>query len=106
LFIGGQFGNARNKVDCQSINLPGGLGIGEAVVGMGVRSDGSMRSPAETEVTAVEQVDSVRSLDEIELELMAAAIREVGGNVSEAARRLGVSRNTLYRKLGRQRFAR
>lgn len=34
-----------------------------------------------------------------------AHIREtlaaVGGNVSEAARRLGVSRNTLYRRIGR-----
>jgi len=42
-----------------------------------------------------------RSLDEIELEAVATVMREVGGNVSAAARRLGVSRNTLYRKLGR-----
>ncbi|WP_341647409.1 helix-turn-helix domain-containing protein [Thauera humireducens] len=28
-------------------------------------------------------------------------MREVGGNVSAAARRLGISRNTLYRKLGK-----
>jgi transcriptional regulator of acetoin/glycerol metabolism len=42
-----------------------------------------------------------RSLDEIELDAIARVMREVGGNVSAAARRLGVSRNTLYRKLGR-----
>ncbi len=42
-----------------------------------------------------------RSLDEIELEAISSMMREVGGNVSAAARRLGVSRNTLYRKLGR-----
>ena len=42
-----------------------------------------------------------RSLDELELEAIAAVMREVKGNVSAAARRLGVSRNTLYRKLGR-----
>ena len=42
-----------------------------------------------------------RSLDEIELEAIAVVMRETGGNVSAAARRLGVSRNTLYRKLGR-----
>jgi sigma-54 dependent transcriptional regulator, acetoin dehydrogenase operon transcriptional activator AcoR len=46
-------------------------------------------------------VSSARSLDEIELEAVATVMREVGGNVSAAARRLGVSRNTLYRKLGR-----
>ncbi len=42
-----------------------------------------------------------RSLDEIELEAIAVVMKEVGGNISAAARRLGVSRNTLYRKLGR-----
>ena len=45
-----------------------------------------------------------RSLDELELEAIAAVMREVKGNVSAAARRLGVSRNTLYRRL-RQRDA-
>jgi transcriptional regulator of acetoin/glycerol metabolism len=52
--------------------------------------------PAETNVRTVP-----RSLDEIELDAIATVMREVGGNVSAAARRLGVSRNTLYRKLGR-----
>ncbi|QDF98354.1 sigma-54-dependent Fis family transcriptional regulator [Azoarcus sp. DD4] len=42
-----------------------------------------------------------RSLDQIELEAIAVVMREVGGNVSAAARRLGISRNTLYRKIGR-----
>ena len=45
--------------------------------------------------------DSPRSLDEIELEAIATVMREVSGNVSAAARRLGISRNTLYRKMGR-----
>jgi transcriptional regulator of acetoin/glycerol metabolism len=42
-----------------------------------------------------------RSLDEIEMAAIEAVMRDVGGNISAAARRLGVSRNTLYRKLGR-----
>ena len=45
--------------------------------------------------------DALRSLDEIELEAIAMVMREVSGNVSAAARRLGISRNTLYRKIGR-----
>ncbi|MBR0568819.1 sigma-54-dependent Fis family transcriptional regulator [Azoarcus sp. L1K30] len=42
-----------------------------------------------------------RSLDEIELDAISRVMHEVGGNVSAAARRLGISRNTLYRKIGR-----
>ena len=29
------------------------------------------------------------------------ALEAAGGNISSAARQLGISRNTLYRKLGR-----
>jgi transcriptional regulator of acetoin/glycerol metabolism len=45
--------------------------------------------------------EAAGSLDQIELKAIATVMREVGGNVSAAARRLGISRNTLYRKLGR-----
>lgn len=40
-------------------------------------------------------------LDEIELNVIRSVLRETGGNLSAAARKLGVSRNTLYRKLGK-----
>ncbi len=53
------------------------------------------------EQAAGAMVQAAGSLDEIELKAIAAVMREVGGNVSAAARRLGISRNTLYRKLGR-----
>ncbi|MHB1291500.1 MAG: helix-turn-helix domain-containing protein [Sulfuricella sp.] len=33
--------------------------------------------------------------------MIAYAVRSSGGNMSEAARRLGISRNTLYRRLKR-----
>ena len=42
-----------------------------------------------------------RRLDQLEVELIERVMREVGGNLSAAARLLGVSRNRLYRKLGR-----
>lgn len=40
-----------------------------------------------------------RSLEEIEIDAIRLAVDEAGGNISEAAKRLGVSRNTIYRKL-------
>ncbi len=41
-----------------------------------------------------------RRLRDIETELIRKAVRETGGNVAQAAARLGVSRATVYRKLG------
>ena len=40
-----------------------------------------------------------RSLAELELDVIRTAVEAAGGNISEAAKRLGVSRNTIYRKL-------
>jgi sigma-54 dependent transcriptional regulator, acetoin dehydrogenase operon transcriptional activator AcoR len=41
------------------------------------------------------------SLEEIGRQAALRALESAGGNISEAARKLGISRNTLYRKLGR-----
>jgi len=45
----------------------------------------------------------MRSLDEIETEAIRLALELYRGNLSEAARRLGIGRSTLYRKLPRAR---
>ena len=42
----------------------------------------------------------VRRLDDIESETIRFAISRYGGNLSEAARRLGIGRSTLYRRMG------
>lgn len=42
---------------------------------------------------------NVRSLAEVELEMIKLAIEHYGGQMSEVARRLGIGRSTLYRKL-------
>ena len=67
------------------------------------RADASMVTMVTAVPGGVEAVEQTapRSLDELEMEAIAVVMREVKGNVSAAARRLGVSRNTLYRKLGR-----
>ncbi len=40
-----------------------------------------------------------RSLDDIEIDAIRRALDAAGGNISVAAKRLGISRNTIYRKL-------
>lgn len=47
------------------------------------------------------ELQPVRPLQEMERDLMVAALRETGGNVSEAARRLGIGRATFYRRAQR-----
>lgn len=42
----------------------------------------------------------VRPLADVESETIRFAISRYGGNLSEAARRLGIGRSTLYRRLG------
>ncbi len=39
------------------------------------------------------------TLEQAEIEMMQNALAAAGGNISEAAKRLGISRNTIYRKL-------
>jgi transcriptional regulator of acetoin/glycerol metabolism len=40
-----------------------------------------------------------RSLEDIEIDSIRQAVDAAGGNISEAAKALGISRNTIYRKL-------
>jgi transcriptional regulator of acetoin/glycerol metabolism len=44
----------------------------------------------------------VTSLGTLEREAIRQALAQAGGNLSLAARQLGISRNTLYRKLRRE----
>jgi transcriptional regulator of acetoin/glycerol metabolism len=46
-------------------------------------------------------VETAGSLEEINRQVVVRALESAGGNISAAARQLGISRNTLYRKLGR-----
>jgi transcriptional regulator with PAS, ATPase and Fis domain len=41
----------------------------------------------------------VRTLEEAETELIRSTLQALGGNISAASKRLGISRNTIYRKL-------
>jgi transcriptional regulator of acetoin/glycerol metabolism len=43
--------------------------------------------------------DAPRSLQDMEIEAIRHAVEAAGGNISEASKRLGISRNTIYRKL-------
>jgi transcriptional regulator of acetoin/glycerol metabolism len=49
--------------------------------------------------TAVAAPEVGQTLGDLEIEAIRRAVEAAGGNISEASKRLGVSRNTIYRKL-------
>ncbi len=66
----------------------------------GVTETGAPETPSgSTSGNWIPPVSGVRRRDDILHEAMSAALRDCAGNVSAAARRLGVARSTLYRHL-------
>ena len=57
-----------------------------------------MIRPSDT-VAAIDGTGHIRMLDEVEAEMIDFAIRKYNGHMSEVARRLGIGRSTLYRKV-------
>jgi len=51
------------------------------------------------EISATDATSHMRKLEEIEAELIRMAIERYHGRMAEIARRLGIGRSTLYRKL-------
>ena len=61
-----------------------------------------MSTPLSPQVTAADSACAVRGgLRDIAEEVMRQALQAADGNVSAAAKQLGISRSTLYRRLGR-----
>ena len=58
--------------------------------------------PADAPVRILDHRGHLRTLEEIERDLIALAIEIYAGHMSEVARRLGIGRSTLYRKVREQ----
>jgi len=59
---------------------------------------GASAAPVAVE-SAAAAAPATGTLEEIEVETIRRAVQAAGGNISEASKRLGISRNTIYRKL-------
>jgi transcriptional regulator with PAS, ATPase and Fis domain len=80
----------------QAVVLPAGLApnatSGAAQTAASVSAPPAPRWSGET-------ASAPRSLEEMEIDAIRSAVDQAGGNISEASKRLGISRNTIYRKL-------
>ncbi|HEY1392375.1 MAG TPA: sigma-54-dependent Fis family transcriptional regulator [Methylibium sp.] len=62
--------------------------------------EGAATAPGPTaEVPTDAPASAPTTLEELELQTIRRAVEEAGGNISVASKRLGISRNTIYRKL-------
>ncbi len=94
-------GNVReleNAVERAVILLTGDL-ISEKELPLSITRAYSGPAAPMPEVPAPASEKEPRPLDEIEREAILAALEAAGGNKSEAARRLGINRKTLHKKL-------
>jgi DNA-binding NtrC family response regulator len=77
---------------------PEGLEGGPAPSGQDLLGD----LPADSPVRILDERGHLRTLEEIERDLIQLAIEIYSGHMSEVARRLGIGRSTLYRKVREQ----
>lgn len=61
------------------------------------RHGGPPAAPAAAPAPAAPE--PLRALQDMEFDAIRRAVDEAGGNISVASKRLGISRNTIYRKL-------
>jgi transcriptional regulator of acetoin/glycerol metabolism len=72
-------------------------GLVQAAPHEAAASEAAMRANRGT--MALPEAVAHHTLEQVEIEMIRAALDAVGGNISAASRQLGVSRNTIYRKL-------
>jgi len=56
-------------------------------------------APAPQPVFVAAEPATARTLEQAEIDMIRATLDAVGGNISLASKQLGISRNTIYRKL-------
>ena len=102
-------GNVRQleNVVARAVALSGGGDLGpESFVGTGSVELARRRADDDSDADGGEESHTLRErLDALERSVIAKTMTAVGGNQSEAARRLGISRNTLTERLRRYELA-
>jgi DNA-binding NtrC family response regulator len=70
-----------------------------AVLHQQAPTDSAQAGPSDNKVAFIADDGHIRSLRRIEADVICLAVEKYRGQLAEAARRLGIGRSTLYRKL-------
>src|SRR5262249_35311211 len=81
---------------------PAAAGASAAVTAMASATQVITEPPVGAPVRILDERGHLRTLEEIERDLIQLAIEIYAGHMSEVARRLGIGRSTLYRKVREQ----
>lgn len=81
------------------VPVPAGPAPGGTIVPFPAPARPRVQAAGEAAVARLEDEGHVRRLEQIEAEAIRFALSLYGGRLAEAARRLGIGRSTLYRKL-------
>ncbi|HEY4193078.1 MAG TPA: sigma-54 dependent transcriptional regulator [Mesorhizobium sp.] len=73
--------------------------VGDGSIGNGLAARPAPAISRSGKLDAIDERGNIRSLAAVELEMIKLAIDHYNGQMSEVARRLGIGRSTLYRKL-------
>jgi DNA-binding NtrC family response regulator len=84
--------------------LPAMAGGTDPIAGAGLPSAAQLHSeqPADSPVRILDDKGHLRTLEDIERDLIQLAIEIYAGHMTEVAKRLGIGRSTLYRKVREQ----
>jgi DNA-binding NtrC family response regulator len=94
-----QIASAMGVIPRERVPAPARASISDAVPAVRSVVQAASRNPQPYAIGAADASGHMRKLEELETDIIRMAIARYNGRMSEVARRLGIGRSTLYRKL-------
>jgi transcriptional regulator of acetoin/glycerol metabolism len=76
--------------------------VGAVGASVGADQPAAQSDAATAAAPQPEAAETAATLEELEMQTILRVVQELDGNISLASKRLGISRNTIYRKLRRR----
>jgi len=91
--------NSNNQAISHGKNTVGGKNTVEGAKADDCFEDGDNIFKHQSSLSALDEVGDIRAIQDVEKDMISFSMKKYDGRMSEVARRLGVGRSTLYRKV-------